>query len=120
MAIVKKIASTSHGHRAGRRIDAISSMTTRNTSTGSSRPFTMRGPIGSHATSGAAATVLAAATIWPPSASDCSRCATFTASPITVYSSRPPPPTVPAITEPVFRPIPTPSVSTLACPSPRR
>ena len=39
---------------------------TRNTSTGSSRPFTRRGPIDSQATSGAAATVLAAATISPP------------------------------------------------------
>mgnify|MGYP003694500753 CR=1 FL=1 len=46
------------------------------------------------------------ATISPPSASLCSRWATFTASPITVYSSRPPPPIAPAITCPVFTPDP--------------
>src|SRR5881397_456230 len=95
----------------GRRAHPI---TTRNTSTGSSRPFTMRGPMGVAATSGAAATVEAAATISPASASDCSRWATFTASPTTVYSRRPPPPTVPAITDPVLTPMPTPSVGTSA------
>ena len=52
----------------------------------------------------AASTVLAAATISPPAASDCRRCATLTASPITVYSSRPPPPIAPAITMPGVQP----------------
>src|SRR5207249_4176354 len=93
----------------GRRVHDVPGTKTRNTCTGSSRPFTTRGPIDSLWTPGAALTVDAEATTSPASASDCSRDATFTASPTTVYSSRPPPPTVPAITEPVFTPIPTPN-----------
>src|SRR6266545_1660452 len=69
---------------------------TRKTSTGSSRPFTCREPIGSDEIPGAEVIVVELATISPPSASLCRRCATFTASPITVYSSRPPPPIAPA------------------------
>ena len=68
--------------------------------------------------SGAAETVEAAATTSPPPASDWRRCATLTASPITVYSSRPPPPIAPAITTPVFNPIPTCSASTASVPHP--
>ena len=90
--------STIQGHRDGREIEVgrvahhAPLARIRKTSTGSSRPFTTRGPIDSAATVGAAETVEAAATTSPPPASDCRRCATFTASPITVYSSRPPPP----------------------------
>src|SRR6266511_2826351 len=71
---------------------------TRKTSTGSSRPFTCREPIGSDEIPGAEVIVVELATISPPSASLCRRWATFTASPITVYSSRPPPPIAPATT----------------------
>ena len=42
--------------------------------------------------------LVALATISPPPASLCRRSATFTASPITVYSSLPPPPIAPATT----------------------
>ena len=58
------------------------------------------------------------ATISPPSASLCNRWATFTASPITVYSSRPPPPITPAITCPVFTPTPMCRPSTASVPHP--
>src|SRR4029077_10746596 len=50
----------------------------RKTSPGSSGPLTERAPIDSASVTEAAATVLAAATISPPAASDCSRCATLT------------------------------------------
>src|SRR5213593_4064016 len=82
---------------------------TRYTSTLSLRPLTSRAPMASTVIPGAAATVAAVATISPASASDWRRWAIFTASPTTVYSRRPPPPTVPAMTVPVLTPIPIPS-----------
>src|SRR5438034_1328548 len=83
--------------------------TTRAALTGAVRPLTVRAPTGSGrqpSDEPAASTVAVEARISPPDASAWRRWATFTASPTTVYSRRPPPPSVPATTVPVLTPIP--------------
>src|SRR5207247_162437 len=75
---------------------------------GSRGRLTATGRRSSAGIDGARANVEALARISPPLASDWRRWAMFTASPTTVYSSLPPPPTVPATTVPVLIPMPMP------------
>src|SRR5262249_50943476 len=100
LRVVRSVVQATAGVRAGRRYGAI----------GVCRPLTSWGSSRSPSAGGElrAFHVASLSTVWPGSASCCSRWHRFTASPTRVYSTRSSLPSSAAATVPVLRPIPRP------------